>query len=180
MSLRSKIVDISQLSLKILKILGYRRFRNILDIGCGKGKFTSAIKKVYKNAHILGIDISETAINAAKSRYPDIIFKTLDITKTPFNYSKYDCIFVTEIIWYVLPYLENIFSEINKGLRESKGIFVLNNHLYQNSEQKYGREFITTIETLLSKLPFKILYTIENNRFENYDITIIGKALDSG
>ncbi len=164
-----------QLSLELLKILGYHKFNRILDIGCGKGRFTKSIKDTFADAEVCGIDISETAVKVAKKRYPDIIFKSVDITKDSLNYARYDCIIMTECIWYILPHLKDILSQIHDGLKTSKGVFVLNNHLYQDSEQKYGREYITTIETLMEKLPFKIEYIVENNRFEDYDVTIICK-----
>lgn len=163
------------LSLALLKILGHESFKKILDIGCGKGKFTSKIKDEFPSAEVLGIDISETAINKAAERYRNITFRQLDITTSPVDYQKYDCIFMTEVVWYVLPHLERLFSEINEALKKSKGIFVTNNHLY-HSEQKYGREYVTTIETLLRIMPFSIQHITENNRFKNYDVSIICTA----
>lgn len=172
----TKHFEYEYVCLVLLRISGHNSFKKILDIGCGKGRFTSMIKDEFQSAEVCGIDISETATNKAAAYYPNIEFQTLDITKTPLDYSKYDCIFMTEVIWYILPHLERLLSEINDGLKKSNGVFVLNNHLYQDSEQQYGREYVTTIETLLRIMPFNIKHVTENNRFKNHDVTIICTA----
>lgn len=164
-----------ELSVELLIKLGYKKFNRILDIGCGKGKFTNFIRNKFSNVDVYGIDISETAVKIARERYPGIIFQTVDVTNQSIIYSCFDCIFMTEVIWYVIPNLVDIFSQIREGLKHSNGIFILNNHLYQDGDQKYGREHITTIETLIEKLPFNILYILENNRFNDYNVSIICK-----
>ena len=135
--------------------------------------FTSRIKDHFAEAEVTGIDVSATAVATAAQRFSDIIFKTADITADKIDYTQFDCIFMTEVIWYILPSLEKIFGQIHEGLKISKGVLIINNHLYQDAEQKYGREYITTLETLIAKLPFHIEYLMENNRLGNYDVSII-------
>lgn len=70
--------DSRQLNRNIaLSILKGWNFNTVLDVGCGKGALTHLLKK--NNNRVLGIDISETAIEKAKARYPDIEFKKVDI-----------------------------------------------------------------------------------------------------
>jgi len=105
--------DSRQLNREIaLSILKGWNFESVLDIGCGKGGLTHVLKK--RNNRILGIDISETAIETARSRYPDIDFDVVDITildvlvesltkaKGPHN-GFVDLVFTSE----TLSYLEN-------------------------------------------------------------------------
>ena len=61
-----------------LQIIGMYNFGKILDIGCGKGSFTHLLKK--RNNEVIGVDVSETAIVSATVRYPDIVFRTTDVT----------------------------------------------------------------------------------------------------
>jgi SAM-dependent methyltransferase len=71
--------DSRQLNRNIaLSIINGWNFNNVLDIGCGKGALTHLLKK--NNNRVLGIDISETAIEKAKARYPDIEFEKSDIS----------------------------------------------------------------------------------------------------
>lgn len=73
--------DTRQLQRKIdLAILEDYNFEKIIDIGCGKGSLTHLLKK--KNNYVLGLDISQTAVNIAKERFPDIEFISIDVGNT--------------------------------------------------------------------------------------------------
>ena len=61
----------------VFDILNDYNFKNIIDLGCGKGSLTHVLKK--KNNSVTALDISETAINTAKEKYPDIKFVCMDI-----------------------------------------------------------------------------------------------------
>jgi SAM-dependent methyltransferase len=70
--------DTRQLNRKIaFSILDKYNFKNIVDVGCGKGTLTYILKK--NNNYVVGLDVSPTAAQIAKSRYPDIDFDVLDI-----------------------------------------------------------------------------------------------------
>lgn len=72
--------DTRQLQRKIdLAILEDYNFKKIIDIGCGKGSLTHLLKK--KNNYVLGLDISRTAVNIAKERFPDIDFLSTNINE---------------------------------------------------------------------------------------------------
>ena len=60
-----------------LSIINEYNFENIIDLGCGKGYFTNLLKK--RNNNTYGCDISETAIDIAKSKFQNIEFDSLDI-----------------------------------------------------------------------------------------------------
>jgi SAM-dependent methyltransferase len=61
-----------------LSIINEYNFENIIDLGCGKGYFTNLLKK--RNNNTYGCDISETAIDIAKSKFQNIEFDSLDIS----------------------------------------------------------------------------------------------------
>jgi len=62
----------------LLNLIEYYNFSSILDVGCGKGLLTHMLKK--KNNFVLGIDISPTAIQIARARYPDIVFEVENVS----------------------------------------------------------------------------------------------------
>lgn len=64
-----------------LAVLAEFNFSRVLDIGCGKGAFTHQLKR--RNNAVIGIDISETAIETARGRYPDLEFIPLDVRRDP-------------------------------------------------------------------------------------------------
>jgi len=83
-----------------LTILGVHSFESVLDVGCGKGAFTHLLKK--KNNRVVGIDISQTAINKAKVRYPNVEFRCLDIANG-FGEIKehFELVIVKEVLSYI-------------------------------------------------------------------------------
>src|SRR5258706_6382219 len=44
------------------------RPEHILDIGCGEGQITTVFSRLFKNAHVVGVDIDPKAIDAATQR----------------------------------------------------------------------------------------------------------------
>ena len=55
--------------------------KRIIDIGCGPGNSTQVLAKKFPNAYILGVDNSSNMIETAKKDYPNIDFKTCDVSK---------------------------------------------------------------------------------------------------
>jgi SAM-dependent methyltransferase len=92
--------DLTHLGRQIsFTVLDRYNFTFILDIGCGKGCFTHLLKK--NNNKVIGVDISETAITKAKSKYNTVEFLALkaeDALKLP---NRYDLIIMMEIISYL-------------------------------------------------------------------------------
>lgn len=91
-----------------LTILEQFNFGCILDIGCGKGSFSHLLKKA--NNIVWGIDVSETAIRKAKSRYPDIVFKVLDANKIRTLNQRFDLVVAMEILSYIKKWDTLIFN----------------------------------------------------------------------
>ena len=72
--------DSRQLKLNIvLSLINEMNYSTIIDIGCGKGSFTHKLKK--RNNDVYGLDISSTAVEIARQRFPDIQFSNLDVNK---------------------------------------------------------------------------------------------------
>jgi len=92
----------------ILDYLKKHQPKRVLDIGCGLGFFTNMISENL-TADVLGIDISETAINKASRIYPNCNFKQgkLDDFQI-YREFKPDVIVMAEITWYVLAELDSL------------------------------------------------------------------------
>ncbi|MDN5054609.1 hypothetical protein [Aliarcobacter butzleri] len=72
--------DTRQLQKKInLAILEDYNFEKIIDIGNDKGSLSHLLKK--KNNYVLGLDISQTAVNIAQEKFPDIDFLSTGVNQ---------------------------------------------------------------------------------------------------
>ncbi|NPA60681.1 MAG: class I SAM-dependent methyltransferase [Epsilonproteobacteria bacterium] len=108
--------DSRQLQRRIaLAILDDYNFNTILDLGSGKGSLTHLLKR--KNNHVVGVDISQTAVDIARERFPDIEFKAVDLN----SIEKYrelvsggvELIFTSELLSYIKNWRE-LLDEISK------------------------------------------------------------------
>ncbi len=99
-------------------VINQKNFTNILDIGCGKGAFTNLMKK--NNARITGVDISKTAIERARGRYPDIDFRCQTAGQAFNGNDMWDLVVFIE----TLSYMENWKEIIQKAAERSLNLFV--------------------------------------------------------
>ena len=74
----------------------------ILDIGCGQGHITAAIKKNFPDAEISGLDCSVSAISYAANKFPGIDFCVADACNPPYCRQYFDVV-VCNNLWEHLP-----------------------------------------------------------------------------
>jgi len=150
----------------------------VLDIGCGKGAFTARLKKQIPSAHILAIDIAPTAIKKAKEKYGDlgIDFKVCDIQNEYQSITQeFDLIVMSQLMWYVLPKFEKIVTHLKEHNLKSGGYLLVNQTFYAPHEQKYGKEFVSSVEDMLRLMKMDIVEMTELNRLGNHNAVILFK-----
>jgi 2-polyprenyl-3-methyl-5-hydroxy-6-metoxy-1,4-benzoquinol methylase len=95
----------------------------VLDIGCHGGYFTNEIAKRL-GYDILGLDISESAVNYAKTKYPKLSFAVADIEKRiELADGSFDTVTAFDVVEHI-PNLEFVAQEINRLLKPG-GVFVM-------------------------------------------------------
>ena len=72
--------------------------KRILDIGCGEGTRLALIKN--KSAERIGVDVSQTAIALAKSKYPKIKFYKVG-ESLPFSNGEFDFVYSAFVLEHV-------------------------------------------------------------------------------
>jgi len=111
--------DVSDFSRRFSSwLISQNRYDSILDVGCGKGTFTNLLKK--NGNRIVGVDISQTAIAKAKSRYPGIDFLIMTVSQALEEKGSWDLIVMME----VLSYLKDWRKMIQKASRCGRHIFI--------------------------------------------------------
>lgn len=103
----------------------FARWGRVLDVGCGLGHFTARLKASLPEAEVHGIDISRTAIAKAQTLHPTIAFDSADLRyEFPQDKGKFDLVFMADLLWYVLPELQAVFSNVKSLLREDGWIYI--------------------------------------------------------
>jgi SAM-dependent methyltransferase len=95
---------------EILQSMNLPKKGKAIDFGCGNGIFTNLLKENLPDWEIFGFEISTTALDNAKRRYPDCTF--LPISDIANHTYKFDLVFSH----HVLEHVENInetFDQLN-------------------------------------------------------------------
>jgi SAM-dependent methyltransferase len=176
----SKNVSMLRRDISLMILFRERRFNRILDIGCGLGAFTERIRVANGACQtILGLDISETAVEKARRQFPKCSFTVLDVSNQPLpgeGQSAWDLILVSELLWYVLPQLKSLLSRIHGALTPSGTLFI---QQFYPADQRFGLEYLTSPGELYDRylLPAgfrretELLEVIEDGRVQLASLT---------
>ena len=108
-----------------------------------------------KRRGVVGADISTTAINKAKSSFPQIPFLVFNIIKDEWKTdNKFDLITMSEILWYLTEDIEPVLKKL-KLMLYPEGVITI--HQYFPKNQKYGK-------TIQGKMGF--LSLMEKHNFQ--------------
>lgn len=93
----------------------------VVDIGCGGGGFTKALKKYRPDLKIYGIDISEKAVAAAKKDAGGVLFQLGGIYDIPFSDNSFDAVVIADVLEHI-DKPEKAIKEVNRILKPG-GVF---------------------------------------------------------
>jgi len=108
----------------------------ILDIGCGTGWFTAELTKI---GSATGIDLSEKAIELARSRYPDVTYIAGNLYDEYFPDKTFDVVVAQEVIPHVQD--QERFLEIIRAILKPGGYLILtmvNKFVMERSDWDHG------------------------------------------
>lgn len=139
--------------------LDHFNIKSIVEFGCGLGRTSNFIHE-NTGVDILGIDISETSIKKSRENYPHLTFEVDNILNIS-NYSDYQCMFFSEITWYMLEgkMIDKVFNNMSQGLGGK--YFIHNLVFYKDSSQEYGRDYFTSLDEFIDFCPFDLLGKVE-------------------
>lgn len=90
--------------------------RWILDLGCGNGAYLYEFATRYRDARIVGVDVSSEMLSAARRRVGTIVkFVRADAGAIPFALQSWDLIFCSHVLPFV-PDLDRCVTEIARCL----------------------------------------------------------------
>lgn len=92
------------------------RPRSILDYGCGVGAWLDLLSHAHPDAQIFGVDISKTAIEKAKDKFPKYHLESFNGLMAPFAEAQFDLVFS----YHVLEHVDDIDASIKDIARMLK------------------------------------------------------------
>lgn len=104
-------------------------FKRILDVGCGTGMSTMALVSTWKDAEVIGADLSDEMLEKAKEALPAVTFVQRDCSKPLDDMGRFDLIFSNAFIQW-LPDQEEFIANSFK-LLHADGIFAAQIPLFE-------------------------------------------------
>lgn len=123
----------------------------VLEIGCGFGHLTDYLREQGFSA--VGVDVSKTAVAKARKKNPSSVFMAASIdSPSLLETLDPDIIIMSEVTWYVLEFISGFLDRLRgHALGRQRPTYLI--HLlstYPPGEQKYGREYFTDLDGILS------------------------------
>lgn len=139
-------------------ILHIRRFGigSLVECGAGLGNFTHLITEE-TGARVTGIDISETAVRKARTSYPNLRFE-VDTVANLSRYRDHEAVLFAEITWYLLDQFDSVIEILRSDFA---GKYFLHNLVFYKRGQQYGREYFTTLDEFIERVPFELIARME-------------------
>ncbi len=136
----------------IFAYLGKKKYRTIIDAGCGNGYLLNKLAKISVN--VVGLDYSEELLKASAKRIEgnkNITLLKADLTqKLPMKSNSADAIVASMVLQY-LPSLEPFVEESHRILKPGGILIVLIDHpghyLYSRAQELIGNKDPHFLET---------------------------------
>lgn len=167
-------------ALTLLRHFG-QRFERVLDVGCGTGLFSSLVSDAV-GGRMWASDVSATAVEKARARYAGkpIEFFPFDLRKAsdlPFPPQTFDLVVMAQVVWCVLPELDDVLAALRKLLAPG-GAFLVSQHFLQPGQQRYGNDVLETPKqflAILDRAGFDVAATVETTRFTNHHVALLAR-----
>lgn len=101
---------------------------SVLDVGCGSGRVSKLLDD--RGFEVVGIDVSESLVEQARSLFPELDFRVEDVRDAPFDAESFDYVVFSHFgLDYVLPKAEReaALREIYRLLKPG-GVLVFSSH----------------------------------------------------
>lgn len=106
-----------QPSIDLAARLKDKKFKRILDVGCGSGMSTAAILSTWKDAEVIGVDLSEEMLQNARETMPQVQFIRRDCSKPLLDMGTFDLIFSNAFLQWI-PNQEEFINQAFSMLKE--------------------------------------------------------------
>lgn len=122
------VIDWREKALMIYEKLGLKTGDKVLDVGCGSGAMSFALKEIDPSLQIFGVDYSTTLIGHAKKALPKDKFIAVDAADMNFPKDSFDAVFSHSVFLYfpTQSYAFGVIEKMVDYLKPGKKGFILN------------------------------------------------------
>lgn len=106
-----------QPSIDLAACLKDKKFKRILDVGCGSGMSTAAVLSTWEDAEVTGVDLSEEMLQKARKILPQVQFIRRDCSKSLADLGTFDLIFSNAFLQWI-PNQEDFIGQTFSMLEE--------------------------------------------------------------
>lgn len=139
--------------------------KRIIDIGCGPGNSTRALKNKYPKAEIIGADFSPNMIEKAKKENPDMEFISFDASKDFEKLEdKFDIVFSNACIQWV-PNHKKLLSDMMRILNPNGVLAIQVPVNFEEPIHKIISEIISRTEWAEKTGNARQFYTLKENEY---------------
>jgi ubiquinone/menaquinone biosynthesis C-methylase UbiE len=117
----------------LLEMIADFKGKNILEVGCGKGRFLREVAK--RGANCTGIDLSENFLNEGRAKGIGAFLKA-SATNIPFSSGTFDVVFAVEVIEH-LPDLMGFFEEARRVLKNDGKLIVIDRNKFSINNRRF-------------------------------------------
>ena len=101
-----------------------------LDIGCGIGNYHGLLKQRF--ARLAGVDVSSDCLETARSRHPDVDYRSYDGGVLPYPDASFDVAFTICVIHHVPPVQWGLFAAEMRRILKPGGLALVFEHNPRN------------------------------------------------
>ncbi len=138
---------------KLFSLFSPHQSGKYLDMGCGSGNYTIALKKAGLN--IEGVDLSTQMISLAKAKDPDIQWKEGNLLALPYEDAHFDGALTMNTLHYFRPSFAQLFKEMRRVLKPGSKLILFAVSIEQCTKYWGCQYFPFALELGLRVLPTK-------------------------
>lgn len=119
--LRPRDLALTRLERCLEAFVGLPGGAKVLEVGCGAGRQARTLKKLRPNLEIHGCDLSQRAIDEAKSYNDGVEYRVANASRLPYEDASFEAVMLFDVLEHV-PDVESVVREIARVLKPG-GLF---------------------------------------------------------
>jgi SAM-dependent methyltransferase len=96
----------------------------VLDVGCGAGSVAKAVKRERPDLHVVGCDVSHSALAMAEASPEGVEFRAAQAERLPFADGEFDFVWIFDVLEHVEK-PEQVLREVARVLRPGGGFHIV-------------------------------------------------------